>query len=104
MKSAYGRINPLTWMKSLRDEVRLRRVMVADFISSEACLGFHLNVVKISSAFADFITVGDFIFSAVLFTFHRFYGIIQLIDKLEFGGESECRLKNRVRSLIFGKY
>ena len=23
-------------------------------------------------------------FSAVLFTFHRFYGIIQLIDKLEF--------------------
>ena len=36
--------------------------MVADFISPEACLGFHLNVVKISSAFADFITVGDFIF------------------------------------------
>ena len=58
--------------------------MVADFISSEAWLGFHLNVVKISSAFADFITVGDFIFSAVLFTFCRFYGIIQLIDKLEF--------------------
>ena len=44
------------------DEIRLRRVMVADFISPEACLGFHLNVVKISSAFADFITVGDFIF------------------------------------------
>ena len=26
--------------------------------------------------------------SAVLFTFHRFYGIIQLIDKLEFVGEN----------------
>ena len=62
MKSACGRINPLAWMKSLRDEIRLRRVMVADFISPEARLGFHLNVVKISSAFADFITVGDFIF------------------------------------------
>ena len=62
MKSAFGRIYPQGWMKSLRDEIRLRRVMVADFISPEACLGFHLNVVKISSAFADFITVGDFIF------------------------------------------
>ena len=36
--------------------------LLADFISPEDCLGFHLNVVKISSAFADFITVGDFIF------------------------------------------
>ena len=27
--------------------------------------------------------------SAVLFTFHRFYGIIQLIDKLEFVGVND---------------
>ena len=63
---------------------------MADFISPEACLGFHLNVVKISSAFADFITAGDFIllYSAVLFTFCEFHGIIiwgsYLLDKLEF--------------------
>ena len=36
MKSAFGRINPLAWMKSLRDEIRLRRVIVADFIQPEA--------------------------------------------------------------------
>ena len=49
-------------MKSLRDEIRLRRVITADFIQPEIYLGFHLNAVKISSAKADFITVGDFIF------------------------------------------
>ena len=49
-------------MKSLRDEIRLRRVITADFIQPEIYLGFHLNEVKISSAKADFITAGDFIF------------------------------------------
>ena len=91
MKSAIGRINPLTWMKSLRDEVRLRRVGVADFINPRLVLGLHLNAVKISSAKADFITAGDFIFFAVLFTFWGFFGIIilgsYLLDKLEFDEE-----------------
>ena len=36
-------------MKSLRDEIRLRRVITADFIQPEIYLGFHLNEVKISS-------------------------------------------------------
>ena len=65
-------------MKSLRDEIRLRRVMVADFISPEACLGFHLSETKISSALADFITAGDFIllFPAAIFTFALLYDII----------------------------
>ena len=36
-------------------------VGLADFIHPRLALGFHLNAVKISSAKADFITVGDFI-------------------------------------------
>ena len=79
-------------MKSLRDEIRLRRVVTEDFIQPEIYLGFHLNAVKISSKLClDFITVGDFIFHAVLFTFYMLYGIIilggYLLDKLEFDEE-----------------
>ena len=64
MKSAFGRINPLAWMKSLRDEIRLRRVIVADFIQPEIYLGLHPNLVWTSSSLdEDFITEGDFIFT-----------------------------------------
>ena len=39
---------------------------MADFISLEIYLGFHLNEVKISSAKVDFITVDDFISISLL--------------------------------------
>ena len=36
VKSAFGGINPLAWMKSLRDEILLCKAKKADLISSEA--------------------------------------------------------------------
>ena len=48
-------------MKSLRDEIDYVVFRQISF-HPRRVLGFHLNAVKISSAKADFITVGDFIF------------------------------------------
>ena len=62
MKSAFGRINPSKMDEITRDEIRLRRVYWQISFNPRLVLRFHLNAVKISSAFADFITAGDFIF------------------------------------------
>ncbi len=54
-KSAVAEEIHLRWMKSLRDEIRLRREQEADFISYEAVRRiFHPNKVRISSCVARF--------------------------------------------------
>ena len=67
MKSAFGRIHPSRWMKSLCDEVRLRRVG-----------RFHFT----RGLPSDFITAGDFIFTRPLyFCFALCYNIPKEVFK-----------------------
>ena len=60
-------------MKSLRDEIDYVVFRQISF-HPRRVLGFHLNAVKISSAKADFITVGDFIILRSYLEHLRFSG------------------------------